>query len=119
MKNQIQLSATVDAVFALSSLKAAGGGDGALPGPYGRDDEEALTALARRNFMELCGELGMTPASDGSVAVELDGDHHELLQAVVTDRTVAALCGREPCGELLRRLRCRVRRRPSPSRPRY
>lgn len=110
MNNRIQLTAAVDAIYALSSLKAIDGNP-SLPGPFGRNEEAALTALARRHFHELCGELGLTPDSDDSV--DLESDCHELLQAIVTDRTIAGLCGRTPQRELVSRLKCRLRRAPA------
>jgi len=116
MKNRISLLSTVDTIYALSSLKNIVN-DAGLPGPLGRDEEEALIVLARQTFRELCADLGLTAEADDSV--ELPGDYHELLQAVVTDRTVAGLCDRQPRGELMRRLRCRLRRLPPKRAGRY
>lgn len=115
MNNKVNFAATIDAIYALSSLKAIIN-DPTLPGPLGRDDEEALYALTQRVFGEICAELGATP--DGE-SVELNADCHELLQAVVTDRTVAELCLRAPRGELMHRLRCRLRTLPPKSAKRY
>ncbi len=109
MKNQIELSASVDAVFALSALKAVTNNP-ELPGPLGRHEQEALTALARRELELTCADLGVELEPDGSV--DLPGDHHQLLQAVVTDRLIATLTGRPAREELHRRLRCRLRPRP-------
>ncbi len=110
MNNTIRISAAIDAVYALSSLKAIIK-DPALPGPIGRDEEPALEALARNAFREVCADLGLTPVADDSV--ELPGDHHELLQAIVTDRTIAALSDRTARPELLCRLRRRLKRHPT------
>lgn len=109
MKNKIELSASVDAIYALSALKAVTNSP-ELPGPYGRHEQEALTALARQQLEETCADLGLEVDSDG--CVELPGDHHRLLQAVVTDRLIASLTGRPAKAELHRRLRCRLRPRP-------
>ena len=109
MKNRIELSASVDAVFALSALKAVTNNP-ELPGPYGRHEQEALTALARLRLEEVCADLGVEVDAEG--CVELPGDHHKLLQAVVTDRLIASLTGRPAKDELHRRLRCRLRPRP-------
>ncbi|MBD5178960.1 MAG: hypothetical protein HDT00_04625 [Bacteroidales bacterium] len=110
MKNRIHLHSAVDAVFALSALKAVTN-DSTLPGPYGRHEEAALLALARNQLLETCAELDLEvdPTDD---SVDLPGDHHRLLQAVVTDRLIASLSGRPARTELHRRLRCRLRPRP-------
>lgn len=109
MKNTVRISTAIDAVYALSSLKTIIKNP-ALPGPIGREEQPALEALARSVFREVCADLGLTPGEDDSV--ELPGDHHELLQAIVTDRTIAALSDREARPELFRRLRRRLKRRP-------
>ena len=109
MRNKIELSASVDAVFALSALKAVTNSPD-LPGPYGRHEQEALTALARMQLEQTCADLGLDVDSEG--CVDMEGDHHQLLQAVVTDRLIASLTGRPAKEELHRRLRCRLRPRP-------
>lgn len=110
MKNRINLLSAVDAVYALSALKAVTN-DPSLPGPYGRHEEAALLAIARNRLLETCAELDLDvdPETD---TVDLPGDHHQLLQAVVTDRLIASLSGRQPRADLHRRLRCRLRPRP-------
>lgn len=109
MKNRIYLLSAVDAVYALSALKAVTN-DPSLPGPYGRHQEDALLALARTQLQETCAELNVEVYGDD--CVDLPGDHHQLLQAVVTDRLIASLSGRKPRADLHRRLRCRLRPRP-------
>lgn len=115
MKNTINVAAVIDAVYALSQLKSIIN-DPSLPGPLGRDDEEGLRALTMRMFGEICAEIGAEP--DGE-AVELRVDAHELLQAAVTDRTLAELCMRPERPELMRRLRCRLRPLPPKHAARY
>jgi len=115
MKNKVNFASTIDAIYALSSLKAVIN-DPALPGPIGRDEEAALRAIALRVFAEICAELGVEAEGE---SVELDCDCHELLQSVVNDRTIAELCCRTPRSELMRRLRCRLRRLPPKTAQRY
>lgn len=108
MKNKIDLLGAVNTIYALSALKAVTN-DPELPGPFGRNEEEALLTLARRELADECRELGVEVADDDSV--DLPGANHSLLQAVVTERLIAALSGRPARPELHRRLRCRLRPR--------
>lgn len=115
MKNTVSLASTVDAIYALSSLKSVIN-DPTLPGPLGRNEEESLRALAQRMFYELCAEIG---AEAEGQSVELPRDCHELIQAIVNDRTIAELTMRNPRSDLMRRLRCRLRPAPSKTAKRY
>lgn len=108
MKNKIDLLGAVNTVYALSALKAVTN-DPELPGPFGRNEEDALVELARQELRSECEELGVTVEADDSV--DLPGANHGLLQAIVTDRLIAALSGRPAQQELHRRLRCRLRPR--------
>ncbi|MCM1309886.1 MAG: hypothetical protein NC301_02530 [Bacteroides sp.] len=111
MKNQISFASTIDAIYAMSALRSVIN-DPTLPGPIGRDEEESLRAVTRRVFHELCAELNAEASGE---SVNLSCDCHELLQAVLTDRTVAELSLRTPRSDLMRRLRCRLRPRPPKS----
>lgn len=115
MKNSISLESTIDAIYALSSLKDIIH-EPTLPGPIGRDEEDSLRAIGLRTFRELCSELGY--AAEGE-SVELPCDCHELLQTVVNDRMLAELTLRTPRSDLLRRLRCRLRPLPPKRAARY
>lgn len=108
MKNKIDLLGAVNTIYALSALKAVTNNP-ELPGPFGRNEEDALLALARRELNNECRELGVEVAPDDSV--DLPGANHSLLQAVVTERLIAVLSGRPAKQELHRRLRCRLRPR--------
>lgn len=115
MKNTINIASTIDVVYAMSSLKSIIN-DPTLPGPIGRDEEDALRAVATRVFYELCAELGAE--ADGE-SVELPRDCHDLIQAIVNDRTLAELSLRTPRSDLMRRLRCRLRPSASKTGKRY
>ncbi len=108
MKNKIDLLGAVNTVYALSALKAVTN-DPQLPGPFGRNEEDALLELARHELQLECEDLGVEISADDSV--DLPGANHSLLQAVVTDRLIAALSGRPARQELHQRLRCRLRPR--------
>lgn len=108
MKNELQFTDTVTTVFALSALKRLTD-DTSLPGPLGRDEEPAIIELAAICFRRLCAELGYEALGN---TVELPADCHDLLEAVVADRVVARLTGAPEPEENIRRLRCRLRRRP-------
>ncbi len=115
MKNTVNFASTVDAIYALSSLKSVIN-DPTLPGPIGRNEEDSLRALAQRTFYELCAEIGAE--TDGQ-SVDLPRDCHELIQAIVNDRTLAELTMRNPRSDLMRRLRCRMRPVPPKNAKRY
>lgn len=115
MKNQVSFASTIDAIYALSSLSSVIN-DPTLPGPIGRDEEEGLRAITQRTFYDLCAELNAE--ADGE-SVNLSCDCHQLLQAVLTDRTIAEVSLRTPRSDLMRRLRCRLRPRPAKSACRY
>lgn len=106
MTNRIDLPTVVDTILALSALKNIDH-DPTLPGPYGRHEEAALRAIAAREFEGICAELGYTPEDDSTV--DLPTDCHELLQCVLTDRSIAAVSTRTPRADLIHRLRCRLR----------
>lgn len=115
MKNTVNIAGVIDAVYALSQLKSIMN-DPTLPGPFGRNDEEALRSLAMKIFSETCAELGAE--ADGE-SVILRADVHDLLQAAVTDRTLAELCMRPERPDIMRRLRCRLRPLPPKRAARY
>lgn len=116
MINAVDLSAVVDTIFALSALKKIDK-DPTLPGPFGRHEEPALHAIAVLKFAEICEELGVTPINDCSV--DLDADCHKLLQCILTDRTIEVVSSRSSRPELMRKLKCRLRKLPPKDAKRY
>lgn len=115
MKNTINISSTIDAIYALSSLKNIIK-DPTLPGPIGRDEEEGLRIIVLQQFADICAEIDHDAEGE---SVELPCDCRELLQSIVTDRTIAELTLRNPRSDLMRRLRCRLRPRPPKTACRY
>lgn len=111
MTNQISYIKILETIYALSALKVRID-DPDLPGPLGRDDAEALEALAREEFEGVCVALGCRCFGD---SVDLPGDHRKALEEIVTDRMVAALTGRAPYSQLLESLRARLRPVPKSS----